>query len=111
MVVRHLMFSFLFRPIQAFHDTHVAAQITRLSCQQYKKHQIQSKSVFARLKPSDRLLVGDRVLLLAKKKIIRKDSSVFNPRYEETPYTIQHIDKTSFPFLYQLKDYPKPGRR
>ena len=51
------------RPIQAFHDSHVAAQITRLSGEQYRKHQAASKSVFAKLKPTERLYVGDTVLL------------------------------------------------
>ena len=57
------------------------------------------------------MYLGDTVLLIKKKQIIRKESSVFQPRYEDTKWMIEGIDKSRFPFLYKLKDYPKKDRK
>ena len=102
---------FDFKPIQVFHDSHISCQVTRLSSTRYRQHQIESKSLFAKLKNSEKLEIGDKVLLTLPKKVIRKESSVFYPRFSEAAYLIEEVDKERFPYLYKLKDFPKANRK
>ena len=102
---------FFYKPVEVYHDQHIASKVTRLSSVRYKKHQEKSKNIFNQLKESEKLKVGDRVLLALPKKVIRKESSVFYPRFSEEIFIIESIEKTRFPFVYQLKDFPKKDRK
>ena len=102
---------YFYTPIQIFHNQNLACKIVRLNAARYRKHQSKSESIFNKLKESEQLKVGDRVLLTLPKKVIRKESSVLYPRYAEKIYVIEQIEKTRFPFVYHLKDFPKRDRK
>ena len=78
---------------------------------QFKQHQGQSKNLFSKLKEHQKLEVGTSVLLRLKQRAFRKEQNPFQPRWSKEKYVIERVDKSLFPPLYSLRDFPIKNRR
>ena len=101
----------LYRPITAFHCDHTASIIARKNNESYANHQVKSRSIFTKLKNSEKFNQGDTVKLKLMKTPFRKEQSTFHPKFSLKTYKIKRIDLSTFPPLYELEDFPIESRR
>ena len=98
-------------PIQVFHDPHKSSIIARENMKGFRLHQDESKNLFSKLKDHQKLEVGMTVLLKLKPKAFRKEQNAFQPKWTKEQHVIESIDKTIYPPLYKLRDFPITNRR
>ena len=77
----------------------------------FRLHQDESKNLFSKLKDHQKLEVGMTVLLKLKPKAFRKEQNAFQPKWTKEQHVIESIDKTIYPPLYKLRDFPITNRR
>ena len=112
-LVYHFAFAglFNFTPYQAHFCTHTSAIILRKLLAKNKNRQLQSKRLFEKLEKWQRIEINDWVRVRNLKKLIQKESSVFYRATTEEVYRVSQIDKSEWPYLIKLKDYPAKDRR
>ena len=88
-------------PYEAHFDSNVSAQLARLQSINLSNRQRCAKRFQLQ---SERLSIGDKVLLRTKKHSFDKLSPVFAPYYEPQIYTIESIEKRFLPWLYILAE-------
>ena len=71
-----------------------------------KKKQEQARKVYENLRDDQKLEIHDAVRLKLQKRLIRKESSVFNPLISKEIYHIEKKDSSRFPIKYSLKEIP-----
>ena len=92
-----------FSPFSAHTDTHVMSEISRMNSITRKHRENLSMSQYAKQSPQQRLNLGDLVRVRQKRHIFKK-SPIFYPIWSTEFYKIIAIDRSQFPFTYQLDD-------
>ena len=95
-------------PYEAHFDSNISAQLARLQSIHLDNRQRCAKRFQLQ---SERLSIGDKVLLRTKKHSFDKLSPVFAPYYEPRIYTIESIDKRFLPWLYILTERAESKRK
>ena len=93
---------FGYKPLEAHHDSHIAAIICRRNIQRLNLKQRRLRTIFS-LHPSRVFQVGESVLLKRRRATFHKPSTVFSPNYHTTPTKITAKNDSYLPFSYQLE--------
>ena len=88
-------------------DSYVASLVLRSRLKKSETHQKKASNIFHRLSNSQKLKLNDQVRIRNPRKIIQKESSIFNPIIGNINYSIIHIDKKKFPYIYSLDNIKK----
>ena len=85
-------------------DTHQSSLVLRKHLKETNQHQLRCYSVFQNLNEHQKLEPNDSVRIRNRKKLIRKEASIFHPQVSHEVYTIERIRKDKLPYLYQLHE-------
>lgn len=96
-----------FTPYRVHFDTHISSLVLRSRLKKYDEHQIKAKDSFTKLHASQKLSKNDKVRIKNEKRVIQKESGVFNPSIQKQVYEIESVDKKKFPYVFRLKNHPR----
>ena len=88
-------------------DTHIASLVFRARLRIAEKHQEKAVNTFKKISDNQKLAVNDQVRIRNAKKVIQKESGVFNPTLQSEVHIVSHIDREKLPYVYSLKDHKK----
>ena len=96
-----------FSPYRVHFDSHISSLVFRARLKTAEKHQEKAKNTFNKIADTQRLAVNDQVRIRNAKKVIEKESGVFNPTLQSEVHIVSHIDRKKLPYVYSLKDHKK----
>ena len=86
-----------FTPYRTHFDTHISSLVLRSRLKKYDEHQMKAKDSFTKLHASQKLSKNDKVRIKNEKRVIQKESGVFNPSVQKQVYEIESVDEKNFP--------------
>ena len=98
--------NFGFSSSRCHFDNFIASKILRKRLMIDKKKQGQARKVYENLTDDHKLNIHDAVRLKLQKRLIRKESSLFNPLISKEIYHIDKKDSSRFPVKFSLKEIP-----